>query len=327
MIKTEPSAEIATDVPQSLPEPESWAPWRNRGLLIRVGIFIVVTGAIVAGLVGWVGARDVVSLIAGVSAPPMILATVLTLMLPAVHAWRFRTVLNAIGYKVSWQRAFHLTMAAWPVSSITPSKTGDLIKAYYLRKEVPATVSAGSLLAERAVDVAVLGAMSLIGSAFFDKPAITAFSGLILLGIIGFFVVAPWTRRFRLKPAWRERLDLILSSTYALSHSPTLLAATIGLTLLQWVATVLTAWILFQAVRADVPLLYIFAGLPPALFAGLMPFTLGGMGTRDSVIMLLFEGYSSSAQSLTVGILYAFFGRWLLSILGIPFLQRLIKEG
>jgi len=327
MIKTEPLAEITPDVPQSVPEPECWAPWRNRGLLIRIGIFIGVTGAIVAGLVGWVGARDVIGLIAGVSAPPMILATVLTLILPAVHAWRFRTVLNAIGYTVSWQRAFHLTMAAWPISSITPSKAGDLIKAYYLRREVPATVSAGSLLAERAVDVAVLGAMSLIGSAFFDKPAITAFSGLILVGIIGFFVIAPWTRRFPLKPTWRERVDLILSSTYALSHSPSLLATTIGLTLFNWVVTVLTAWILFQAVNADVPLLYTFAGLPPALFAGLMPFTLGGMGTRDSVIMLLFDGYSTSAQSLTVGILYAFFGRWLLSILGIPFLQRLIKEG
>jgi glycosyltransferase 2 family protein len=80
-------------------------------------------------------------------------------------------------------------------------------------------------------------------------------------------------------------------------------------------------------VDANVPLLYTFAALPPALFAGLMPFTLGGMGTRDSVIMLLFEGYATTAQSLTVGILYSFFGRWLLSILGIPFLQRLIKEG
>jgi uncharacterized membrane protein YbhN (UPF0104 family) len=97
--------------------------------------------------------------------------------------------------------------------------------------------------------------------------------------------------------------------------------------LFNWVVTVFIAWILFHAVDAKVPLLYTFAGLPPALFAGLMPFTLGGMGTRDSVIMLLFEGYATSAQSLTVGILYAFFGRWLLSILGIPFLQRLIKEG
>jgi hypothetical protein len=257
----------------------------------------------------------------------MILATLLTLTLPVVHAWRFRTVLNAISYTVSWERSFHLTMAAWPVSSITPSKAGDLIKAYYLRKDVPATVSAGSLLAERAVDVAVLSAMSLVGSAFFDRPAITVFSGMILLGIAAVFVLAPLTRRFKLKPAWRQRVDLVLSSTYALTRSPSLLAATIGLTLLNWVTTVLIAWILFQAVEADVPLLYTFAGLPPALFAGLVPFTLGGMGTRDSVIMLLFEGYATSAQSLTVGILYAFFGRWLLSILGIPFLQRLIKEG
>ena len=309
------------------PGADTWAPWRNRGLLIRIGVFIVVTSAIVVGLIGWVGARDVASLISGVNPQLMVLATLLTLTLPVVHAWRFRTVLNAIGYKVSWRRSFHLTMAAWPISSITPSKSGDLIKVYYLRKEVPATVAAGSILAERAVDVAVLGAMSLVGSLFFDRPAITIFSGLVLLGMAGVFIIAPWTRRLPLKPAWRERVDLVLSSTYALSRSPSLLFTTLSLTLLNWATTVLIAWILFRAVDANVPLLYTFAALPPALFAGLTPFTLGGMGTRDSVIMLLFEGYATAAQSMTVGILYSFFGRWLLSILGIPFLQRLIKEG
>ncbi|HEX3246960.1 MAG TPA: lysylphosphatidylglycerol synthase transmembrane domain-containing protein [Chloroflexota bacterium] len=330
MIDTDQSVAIqSTSVPESnIPDgTAAWAPWKNPALLIRIGVFLVVTSAIVAGLIGWVGARDVLSLLSGISPGPMLLATLLTLTLPAVHAWRFRTVLNAIGYSVSWRRSFHLTMAAWPISSITPSKAGDLIKAYYLRKEVPASVSAGSLLAERAVDVAALGAMSLVGAAFFDRPAITIFSGLILLGIAGFFVLAPFARRLPLKPAWRQRVDLVLSSTYALSRSPSLMAVTLGLTLLNWVTTVLVAWILFRAVDADVPWLYTFAGLPPALFAGLIPFTLGGMGTRDSVIMLLFDGYATSAQSLTVGILYAFFGRWLLSILGIPFLQRLIKEG
>ncbi|MFN0072784.1 MAG: lysylphosphatidylglycerol synthase transmembrane domain-containing protein [Chloroflexota bacterium] len=323
-----PVPEAALGAPSdAADETASWAPWKNRGLLIRVGIFMVVTGAIVASLIGWVGARDVASLLSSASPGPMILATLLTLTLPLVHAWRFRTVLNAIGYSVSWSRSFLLTMAAWPISSITPSKSGDLIKAYYLRKTVPATVTAGSLLAERAVDVAVLGAMSFVGSMFFDRPAITLFSGLILAAIAGFFIVAPWTRRLSLKPAWRQRLDLVLSSTYALSRSPSLLFITLSLTFINWVTTVLTAWLLFLAVDANVPLIYTFAGLPPALFAGLMPFTLGGMGTRDSVIMLLFEGYATSAQSLTVGILYAFFGRWLLSLLGIPFLQRLIKEG
>lgn len=306
---------------------DAWAPWRNRGLLFRIGIFLVVTGAIVAGLIGWVGARDVASLITSVEPAYMVVATLLTLTLPVVHAWRFSTVLNAIGYHVAGRRSFHLTMAAWPISSITPSKSGDLIKAYYLRREVPASVTAGSLLAERAIDVAVLSAMSLVGSLFFTRPEITIFSGLILGAIAAFFVIAPWMRRLPVKPAWRQRVDLVLSSTYALSRTPRLLAATIGLTALNWVTTIVIAWILFQSVDAQVPLIYTFAGLPPALFAGLMPFTLGGMGTRDSVIMLLFEGYATTAQSLTVGILYAFFGRWLLSLLGIPFLQRLIKEG
>jgi uncharacterized membrane protein YbhN (UPF0104 family) len=301
-------------------------PWLNRSFLIRAAIFLTATGAIVGGLLTWVGAGDVMGLVSRAGTGHLLAVTLLTLTLPAVHALRFRTVLNAIGYPISWKRAFMLTMAVWPISSVTPSKSGDLLKAYYLRGEVPGSVTAGSLLAERALDVAVLGAMSLTGAVVFQKSGLVIFAGGVLVAIIAAFALAPWVRQLPLRESWKMRVDLVLTSTYTLSRNPRLMLATVGLTILNWVTTVVTAALLFDAVGASVPLFYVFAGFPPAVFAGLMPFTLGGMGTRDSVIMLLFDGFATTAQSLAVGILYAFFSRWFLSVLGLPFLHRISRD-
>ena len=42
-------------------------------------------------------------------------------------------------------------------------------------------------------------------------------------------------------------------------------------------------------------------------------------------MIVLFAAYASSAQALTVGLVYAFFFRWLLSLVGLPFLQQLMR--
>jgi uncharacterized membrane protein YbhN (UPF0104 family) len=304
-----------------------WAAWRSRALLLKAGLLLAVTAATVAGLVGWAGAGDVRGLILGVGAGHLLAVALLTLCLPLIHAWRLRVVLAATGYELSWRRSFRLVMATWPVSSLTPAKSGDLLRAYYLRQQVPPTVTVGGLLAERAIDLAVWGTLSLVSSLFFRQPAITLFSAAVLGGVLALLLVlAPRAERLPLPSRWLNRIELLLSSAHALARRPRRFAQLVGLTLLNCLATILVTAILFDAVGARIPFLYTVAALPPTMFASLLPFTLAGMGTRDSMLILLFGEYAGSAQSLSVGILYAFFFRWLLSLLGIPFLQQLTKD-
>ena len=301
-------------------------PWRNRALLVRGGLTLAVTVAVVVGLTAWVGGGDVLGVIVGVGAGHLLAATALTLTLPVVHAWRLRAVLGAVGYRLGTRRTLELIMAAWPISSITPSKSGDLIKAYYLRREVPSAVTVGGLLAERVLDLAVIGALGLVGALATRQPAIALVSAAVLGAILAFLALAPRATRLRIKPAWSERIELLLSGTRALGRSGRLLALTLGLTLASWLLAILVTAVLFDAVGAPVPLPYAFAAMPPALLAGSLPFTLGGMGTRDSLIIVLFDPYATAAQSLSVGLLYAVFVRWLLSALGIPFFLWLLRE-
>ena len=317
----------AGEVPDGGATALTLAPWQTRAWLIRAGLLFGFGAGLIAILLGWAGAGAVLGLLTSMGRGHLLVAALLTLIVTVAHTWRLRAVLGATGYYLGQRRAFELVMAAWPISSFTPSKSGDLIKAYYLRREVPPAITAGCLLAERALDLGVVAALSLVGSLFFDRPAITLTSAAVLACILVFFAFAPRAARLPLKPSWHERLGRLLASTRSLSRHPGLLGLALGLTLANWLITILVGAILFDAVGTSVPLLYTIAALPPALLAGALPFTTAGLGTRDSALIVLFNGYATAAESLAVGLLYAFFFRWLLSMLGLPFLRGLARRG
>jgi uncharacterized membrane protein YbhN (UPF0104 family) len=314
---------LEVDAPLAAATP--WPALGGVGGWLRAAVLLLVTAAVLASLVSWAGTTDVVGLLRGVSGQDLVVATLLTLILPLSHACRLQVALAATDQRLGFNRALQLTLAVWPISSLTPAKAGDLIKAYHLREEIPATLTAGALLTERAVGLAVWGALSLVASLLFGQAVITAFSAAVLGGILLFlFVLAPRAERLPLSARWRDRLGLLLRSTRGLTRRRLLLAL-VGLTLVNCAVTVLVTAALFEAVGVAVPLGFVTAAILPAMFAGLLPFTLAGMGTRDSVLIVLFAGYASAAQSLSVGLLYAFFFRWLLSLLGLAFLHQIGK--
>ena len=299
----------------------------GRGGLVRTAIVLAATIAVLASLAYWVGTTDIAGVMRLLTPGHLVAALGLTLILPVAHALRLQVALAATGSNLGFKRSLRLTMGVWPISSLTPAKSGDLIKAYYLRDQISPTVTAGALLAERAIDLAVWGALSLGASLLVQQIPTAIFSAGVFGGIlVVLFVLAPRADRLPISGKWRDRVHLLLASTRGLARRPGLLAALIGLTLVNCLVTVLVTSILYAGVGASVPLTAVAASVLPAMFAGLLPFTLAGMGTRDSVMIALFAPYASGAQSLGAGLLYAFFFRWLLSLLGLPFLRQLASE-
>ncbi len=78
----------------------------------------------------------------------------------------------------------------------------------------------------------------------------------------------------------------------------------------------------FQAFRAAVPFSLILTYLPIAIFIGLIPVTLAGMGTRDAALIGFFSAYARPEQSLSVGIAYSVVAYWLMVVIGLGFLYR-----
>ena len=293
--------------------------------MVRTLVLVGVTALVLIGLATGRVTTDVYTLIGSLGASRLLAVLLLTLVLPITHAWRLQVALLATDRRLGFGRSLRLTLAVWPISSLTPAKSGDLVKAYYLRDSVPAD-GHGRRLAGRAGRgpgglgqpvarrVAVLSAARRVG--VFGVGARRR-ADAVHGGAVGRpFAALGWPAR---------KAGSAASDDAAVARRPMLLALLVGLTLANCVVTILVTAILFDGVGASVPLAYVTAAVLPAMFAGLLPFTLAGMGTRDSVMIVLFAGYASSAQALTVGLVYAFFFRWLLSLLGLPFLQQLMR--
>jgi uncharacterized protein (TIRG00374 family) len=219
-------------------------------------------------------------------------------------------------------------MGALPLTSITPSKSGDVIKAYYLKDKIPATVTVGSVLTERIFDVLTLVLFFLLGMTFCKKYESAGIAFVIFTFIIALFLLARASCEFHLpiKSSWNEKLQNIILATKLVTKDKKAFSIILSYSLLIWFVSILQTLIFFYALGIKVPLMFTMVNIPIAIFIGLIPVTLGGMGTRDAAIIFLFSGYATPSQLLGVGILFSVFRYWLLSLMGIPFMRKIMKN-
>jgi len=254
-----------------------------------------------------------------------IFASILTFSFLILSAIRWHIIIKVMGNHISIKRCILITLGIWPISSISPSKSGDLLKAFSLRKEISAMKVAGTVITERILDLAMLSLFAFLGGLFLDQKLISYISGGILLLIISIIFLSRYSHKLSINESIKNKLSDLFHSLALLSKKPALLGIILFLTASNWFASIIQTKILFDSVGASVTLGFTTTALPIAIFAGLLPITFGGMGTRDSAIVLLFSSYATTSQSLAVALLYSFFGYWLLALLGIPFIKKALN--
>lgn len=242
---------------------------------------------------------------------------------------RWQTILETMGYNFQYKECFNLIMAAFPLTSITPSKSGDVIKAYYLKDKIPASKTVGSIITERMFDVLTLVLFSLIGMTFCKKYELAFIALIILICIIAIFLLmrAGFNFRLPIKSSWNEKIqNMILSTKLLTKDNKKAFFFILSYSILIWFISIVQTIMFFYALGINVPLLFTIANIPIAIFIGLAPVTLGGMGTRDVAIISLFSEYATSSELLGVGILFSVFRYWLISLIGIPFMRKMMKQ-
>lgn len=246
------------------------------------------------------------------------------LFAPILSAKKWQSVLRAMDYKISFRNSFKIIMASQPLSAVTPSKSGDLIRAFYLKDSLPPARTAGAVLAERLTDVMVLAFYSFAGALLLKNNLILGIS----LAIIALIPLLVWIAG-KIKLPWvklQEKIDNFFFVSKILLAKPRKSLFILLYSLLLWLVPVFEAKLLFLAFGASVPWLYIVAAFPITIFIGLLPITIAGMGTRDSAIIYFFSSWTQPGICLAVGLMYSLLGYWLLALLGLPFMRRLLKE-
>ena len=257
----------------------------------------------------------------------LLIALSLLFVIILITAKRWQTILETMGYNFQYNECFSLIMAAFPLTSITPSKSGDVIKAYYLKDKIPTSKTIGSVITERMFDVLTLVFFSLIGMIFCKRYELAGVAFVILICIIAVFLLvrAGFNLHLPIKSSWNEKIQNLILSTRLLTKNKRTFFFILSYSLLIWFISIIQTLTFFYALGTNTPLLFTMANIPIAIFIGLVPVTLGGMGTRDAAIIFLFSEFATPEKLLGVGILFSIFRYWLVSLIGIPFMRKMMK--
>lgn len=272
-------------------------------LVVPIGFW---AGLTVAVLALWLSgqAGEAWRSLAGVQPAWLVVSIVIGMVLPVIHAWRWRVVMCALGYTLTPSTAAGLTVSASLINYATPGFLGAPAKAILANRaeRIPVGRSLVAIALEQGLDLLLLLVSSAlvvlyIGPARFadllslggwlPSPALglaLAALGLIMLGIVGCGRIA---RVFgRIRGAFAQVRDGVNWGMVA------------GLTLLYWLAQVAVVGVLLWALRlpADVTTVLALGTLP--LLAGQLAPVPGGVGVREATMVALTGVTGISAAGL-----------------------------
>ena len=295
---------------------------------VRTPVIIILTLIIFVWIFSQIDIYEVADVLWNTNLFYLFLAFVLIIPVPIISALRWQITLKAMGYEVAWTECLQMIMGVLPLTSITPSKSGDVLKGYYLKGRIPISKTVGSVLTERIFDVLALLVLSIIGLIFFMKLEIFIIAIALLGGVFLFFIISHRKINLPISKKWNERFQNLFVSTKTLFAQGRLLGMVIVYTFSLWVIAMIQTYLFFLAVNiTDVPILVVFANVPIAIFVGQIPVSLGGMGTRDYAFVILFHDYGvEAAELIGVGLLFSLVRYWSLSIAGIPYFYKYMKQ-
>ncbi len=239
------------------------------------------------------------------------------LILPilVIKTWRWGIILAERGNKSPFRNLFHIYALGLSIGSFTPGQAGDTIKAWYLRElGFPLSTGLLSVLLDRLFDLAVLlvlavSSLLLLGSSYLSElPILLIFLALITIALIVTFT--PALRRnlvgfilkhlLPLKPkiVWLNKEWSIgnkIAVLQQLKQEGTNIYDRFFLALLLTIITaafaVARTWLLGLSIGLNFSLIEVVVISSLATVAGLLPFTIGGIGTRDLVLVGIFNEF------------------------------------
>jgi len=294
----------------------------------KLFLSLCLTVAVLWVLVKFVGSKELVAAFNVLDLKYALMALLLALISPFISALRWHWVLRATGQKIGILNCMILTMGAWPLNIFLPSRTGDFFRVAFVGKKNSKSMVFGSIVAEKILDVSCLALIGLLGAvAIKSKTFAIVFIGLLVLVALLNQGLWLFEKLFKeRKGPLLDKANLVIQATNILSSCPKYAAVAGGFSSIKWFFPVVQALLFFKAFGIHVPLIEIAARLPLSIFAGILPITLAGVGTRDAAMIFFFKAFAPASAILGVAILYSLYSYFLYATLGIPFFIYLITH-
>jgi uncharacterized membrane protein YbhN (UPF0104 family) len=258
--------------------------------------------------------------LAAVSWSALALAVLLHVLKLLLRARAWQNILKASypGERVPFWGIFGSYVAGVGVNSVAPARGGDLVKLYLAKRQVERSsypTLGSSLVVETLFDFVVASAIlvwaihlgvlpgipDLPRLPAFDwtfvveHPALSAFLGGVL--VFGAFLLAGWAARHVY--ALRAKLA---QGFAALHDRRAFLAEVVSWQAASWVARIASVWFFLEAFNIAATAETVVAVLAIQSLSTLLPFTPGGAGTQQAVLVFALGGAASASAILSFSV-------------------------
>ncbi|MBX3730078.1 MAG: flippase-like domain-containing protein [Candidatus Sumerlaeia bacterium] len=214
--------------------------------------------------------------------------------------------------RLDWREAGRQVLASNCLNLVLPSKLGDLAKGVFLYRQGRCALADGMqvVVFEKLLDVAALCVWMVVGWVLMprgDGWVVVALAGggaVVVLVYAVYFLPGGAGRLLALMPAGlrKGKLGRALAAAPAVARlvhadggrRTRILAWSFAI----WLLHLLQIACFFRAVGVEASLVAVLALMPVAIFAGLMPLTIAGIGVRDWAIVALFAGAGNPREVL-----------------------------
>jgi uncharacterized protein (TIRG00374 family) len=268
---------------------------------VRVGVQLLVSGAIIAFLLWQIDVGRTVDLIRSSNGWEVLAAYGIFVVTTVGMAWRWKALLASKGIKEPLGWLTKLYFMGYAAGQVLPTSLGGdalRITAHARRRPHAKGEAAAAVLMERAVGSAgtlVLVALGLIVAiGRYDNIAVLVWLEAVFAVTAAAVFVVLFSRRANAWLQSREstrRLARAFQSVWLALHAyrqrPGVLGAVLGATLLLQMARIISIWLCGEAVGVG-PLLFLIM---------LIPFTINGLGVREAFFIAFLGRFDVSANA------------------------------
>ena len=258
--------------------------------------------------------------LAGVSVWPLLIALVLHFLRLSARVRGWQNILRAAypGVRIPYRTVFGSYWAGVGVNAIAPARGGDVVRLYLAKHRIESgtypTITS-TLVVETLFDFVLATALFLLAlqmgllpglgdlpalpafdwSFAVEHPSIAALLGSVLVAALILFVT--WASRHVV--AFKEKVKLGFA---ILGNWKRFVTQVVSWQALSWVFRILATAFFMQAFGIPVNVETVLAVVVVGGLATTMPFTPGGAGTQQAVIVFALAGWASSSAILSFSV-------------------------
>ncbi len=230
-----------------------------------------------------------------------------------ISSIQWQRILLPLDCSLSLKEALFIRVGSRPAKSILPFKSGELARAFYLKRQkgFPVSLGISSLIFQFILNFLVLAIIMLFAYIFFIKPSYVALFSLgllflCILCILSFRPIKKLTLNFakRVSSRFYNSIDALFKIYRKFKFKD--LATILSYSVITWAGTFITFIVLFKAVGLNVPLYAILVFAPLTIIISNIPITISGLGMREATLVFLFYEFGSSERLLSSGVLISF---------------------